>query len=110
MFYTLSYALNRKWDVLSGVAEIAWDVLSGAAKMAWDVLSGVTKTAWDVLSGVANLCGMFCPGCQKNGMGCFVAGCFVLHSYRYMLFTRILQINWIKIWQKLLSEKYQAHG
>ena len=25
----------------------------------------VTKTAWDVLSGVANLCGMFCPGCQK---------------------------------------------
>ena len=33
--------------------------------MAWDVLSGVTKTAWDVLAGVANLCGMFCPGCQK---------------------------------------------
>ena len=27
--------------------------------------SGVTKTAWDVLFGVANLCGMFCPGCQK---------------------------------------------
>ena len=25
----------------------------------------VTKTAWDVLSEVANLCGMFCPGCQK---------------------------------------------
>ena len=44
---------------------MAWDVLSGAAKMAWDVLSRVTKTAWDVLSGVANLCGMFCPGCQK---------------------------------------------
>ena len=44
---------------------MAWDVLSGAAKMAWDVMSGVTKTAWDVLSGVANLCGMFCPGCQK---------------------------------------------
>ena len=53
------------WDVLSGVAEMAWDVLSGVAKMAWDVLSGVTKTAWDVLSGVANLCGMFCTGCQK---------------------------------------------
>ena len=44
---------------------MAWDVLSGATKTAWDVLSGVTKTAWDVLSGVANLCGMFCPGCQK---------------------------------------------
>ena len=28
-------------------------------------MSGVTKTAWDVLSGVANLCEMFCPGCQK---------------------------------------------
>ena len=67
------------WDVLSGVAEVAWDVLSGAAKMAWDVLSGVTK-----------LHVMFCPGWQidagcfsgvlKNGMGCFVPGCFVLHS------------------------------
>ena len=44
---------------------MAWDVLSGATKTAWDVLSGVTKTAWDVLSRVANLCGMFCPGCQK---------------------------------------------
>ena len=44
---------------------MAWNVLSGAAKMPWDVLSGVTKSAWDVLSGVANLCGMFCPGCQK---------------------------------------------
>ena len=40
--------------------------------MAWDVMSGVTKTAWDVLSGMANLCGMFCTGCKKNGMGCFV--------------------------------------
>ena len=48
---------------------MAWDFLSRAAKMAWDVLYGVTKTAWDVLSGVA-----------KNGMGCFVPGCFVLHS------------------------------
>ena len=44
---------------------MAWDVMSGVAKTAWDVMSGVTKTAWDVLSGVANLCGMFCPGCQK---------------------------------------------
>ena len=26
--------LNRVWDVMSGVAEMAWDVLSGAAKMA----------------------------------------------------------------------------
>ena len=44
--------------------------------MAWDVLSGVTKlhgmfvrggkSLWDVLSGVS-----------KNGMGCFVPGCFV---------------------------------
>ena len=53
------------WDVLSGVAKMAWDVTSGVTKTAWDVMSGVTKTAWDVLSGVANLCGMFCPGCQK---------------------------------------------
>ena len=59
---------------------MAWDVLSGAAKMAWDVLSGVTKTAWDVLSGVANRCGIFFSGVSKNGMGCFVPGCFVLHS------------------------------
>ena len=35
------------------------------AKRAWDVMFGVTKTAWDVLSGVANLCGIFCPGCQN---------------------------------------------
>ena len=53
------------WDVLSGVAKMAWDVMSGVTKTAWDVMSGLTKTAWDVLSGVANLCGMFCPGCQK---------------------------------------------
>ena len=53
------------WDVLSGVTKTAWDVMSGVTKTAWDVLSGVTKTTWDVLSGVANLCGMFCPGCQK---------------------------------------------
>ena len=56
---------------------MAWDVMSGVTKMAWDIMSGVTKTAWDVLSGVANLCGMFCPGCKKTGMGCFVPGCFV---------------------------------
>ena len=44
---------------------MAWDVMSGVTKTAWDVMSGVTKRAWDVLCGVANLCGMFCPGCQK---------------------------------------------
>ena len=44
---------------------MAWDVMSWVTKTAWDVMSGVTKTAWDVMSGVANLCGMFCPGCQK---------------------------------------------
>ena len=44
---------------------MAWDVMSGVTKTAWDVMSGVTKTAWDVLSRMANLCGMFCPGCQK---------------------------------------------
>ena len=48
---------------------MAWDVMSGVTKTAWDVMSGVTKTAWDVLSGVANLCGMFCPGCQKMAWG-----------------------------------------
>ena len=62
-------------DVLSGVAEMAWDVLSGAAKMAWDVLSGVTKTAWDNKSMRVVLSRL-----SKNGMGCFVPGCFVLHS------------------------------
>ena len=77
----LSGATKVAWDVLSGVAKIAWDVLSGEAKMAWDVLSGATKVAWDVLSGVTNLSGMFSPGWQKNGMGCFVPGCFVLHSF-----------------------------
>ena len=42
-----------------------WDVLFGVTKTAWDVMSRATKTSWDVLSGVANLCGMFCLGCQK---------------------------------------------
>ena len=65
------------WDVLSGVAKMAWDVMSGVTKTAWDGMYGVTKTAWDVLSGTANLCGIYCPGCQKNGMGCFVPRCFV---------------------------------
>ena len=42
-----------------------WDDLSRVSEMALDDLSRVTKTAWDVLSRVANLCRMFCPGCQK---------------------------------------------
>ena len=53
------------WNVLSGVAKMTWHVMSGVTKTTRDVLSGVTKTAWDVLSGVANLCGQFCPECQK---------------------------------------------
>ena len=58
--------------------------------MAWDVMSGVTKTAWDVLSRVANLCGVFCPGCKKNGMGCFVPGCFVrLPIFLFVLFCQL---------------------
>ena len=44
---------------------MAWDVMSGETKTVWDVMSRETKIAWDVLSGVANLCGMFCLGCQK---------------------------------------------
>ena len=55
---------------------MAWDVMSGVTKTAWDVMSGATKTAWDVLSGVANLCGMFCPGCQKKRHGMFCPGMF----------------------------------
>ena len=40
------------------------------------------KTAWDhVLSGVANLCGMFCLGCQK-GMFCPGMFCPALEQYR----------------------------
>ena len=55
----------RKWDVLSGVAEIAWDVLSGVPEMELDVMSGVTKTAWDVCPRWQIFVGMFCPGSQK---------------------------------------------
>ena len=44
---------------------MAWDVLFRVTNTAWDVMSRVTKTALDVLSRVANLCEMFCPGCQK---------------------------------------------
>ena len=58
------------WDVMSRVAKKAWDVMYGVTKTAWDVMSWVRKRAWDVLSGVANLKGMFCPGCQKNGTRC----------------------------------------
>ena len=79
MFYALSYALNRQCDVLYEVAEMAWGVLSGEAKMAWDVLCGVAKLAWDVLSGWKSMW-VVLSGVSKNGMGCFVPGCFVLHS------------------------------
>ena len=54
------------WNVLSRVAKKAWDAMSGVTKTAWDVMSVATKIAWDVLYEVANLCGMFCPGCQKK--------------------------------------------
>ena len=59
------------WDVLSGMAKKAWDVMSGVTKTVWDALSRATKTAWDVSSMVANLCGMFCPGCQKMAWDVF---------------------------------------
>ena len=58
MFYALSYALNRKWDVLFRVAEKAWDVLSRVAKRACIVQVG------------------------KNCMGCFVWG---VKSLRHIL-------------------------
>ena len=53
--FTRNYPI--KWDVLSGMTEMAWDVLSRVAKMAWDVLSVVSK----------------------NGMGCFVSGLLTLY-------------------------------
>ena len=70
MFYALSYALNRKWDVLSAVGSrngMGCSVRGGKNCMGRFVWGG--KSLWDVLSGVS-----------KNGMGCFVPGCFVLHS------------------------------
>ena len=67
---------------------MAWDVMSGVTKTEWNVMSGVTKTAWDVLSGVANLCGMFCPGCQK--MACGVLSQDVLSG------SRIYVVSYIK--------------
>ena len=72
------------WDVLSGVAKMAWDFMSGVTKTAWDVMSRATKTAWDVLSGMANLCGMFCPGCQK--------------------------MAWDVLWRDVLSGSHQRHS
>ena len=78
------------WDVLSGVAKVAWDVMSGATKTAWDVMSGVTKTAWDVLSGVANLCGMFCPGCQKMAWDVLSRDVLSGSRYMYLLLARII--------------------
>ena len=55
---------------------MAWDVMSGVTKTAWDVLTG-GKSLWDVLSRVS-----------KNGMGCFVLGCFVrLPSNMFITYT-----------------------
>ena len=80
------------------VTKKAWDVLSGVTKKAWDVLSGVANLCGMFCPGWQKWHGMFCPGWQKsmgcfvgggksmwdvlsgvakNGMGCFVPGCFV---------------------------------
>ena len=47
------------------MSKVLQNAPSGVAKVAWDVLSRAVETAWEVLFEVANLCGMFCPGCQK---------------------------------------------
>ena len=79
---------------------MAWDVLSGAAKMAWDVLSMVKKTALDVLSGVANICRMFCPGCQKMAWDVMSRDvlsyirsdlCIFVQTYRNDLLKKLIQ-------------------
>ena len=79
------------WDVMSGVTKTAWGVMSGVTKTAWGVMSGVTKTAWDVLSGVANLCGMFCPGCQK--MAWDVLSRDVLSGSLNLYFNKAINVN-----------------
>ena len=72
-------------------------------KTTWDVMSGVTKTAWDVLSVVANLCGMFCPGCQKmawdvlsrdvlSGSPRYLLGFFMYHWLTVAQAFNILQM------------------
>ena len=88
--YALSYSLNRKLDVSSGVVEMVRDVLSGAAEMAWDVLSGVAKTALDVLSGVGKSTWDVLSWVSESNMGCFISGCFVLLSLlTYMIWSEL---------------------
>ena len=73
---------------------MAWDVLSAVTQTAWDVMSGATKTAWEVLSGVANLCGMFCPGCQK--MAWDVLSRDVLSGSIYVFYRNSFSLNYHK--------------
>ena len=77
---------------------MTWDVMSGLTKTAWDVMSGVTKTAWDVMSGVANLCGMFCPGCQK--MAWDVLSRDVLSGSQEKYVQKVLVIHIVKLAQE----------
>ena len=73
MFHTLSYALARKWDVLSRVAKMAWDVLPESGKNGIGCFVGVANPAWDVLSGRQILVGYFVQG-VKNRHGMFDRG------------------------------------
>ena len=51
---------------------MAWDVFSGMAERVWVFfVEGGRNGVWDVLSGVANLCGMFCQGCEKMTLDVF---------------------------------------
>ena len=51
---------------------MAWDVFSGMAERVWIFfVEGGRNGVWDVLSGVANLCGMFCQGCEKMTLDVF---------------------------------------
>ena len=72
MFYALSKALNRVWDVLSGVEEMAWDVLSGAAKMVWYLIVSIPDLC-TLTYFYFTYMGCFVRG-DKNGMGYFVRG------------------------------------
>ena len=50
----------------------------------------MTKTAWDVLSRVANLCGIFCRGCQK--MAWDVLSWDVLSGFLLDMYNSLSQI------------------
>ena len=65
----------RTWQ-----AGISLDIVDGMQSLLANASRRVEFYTPDVYSGVANQCGMLCLGI-KNGMGCFVAGCFVLHLY-----------------------------